>query len=269
MTATYFDRFVLAGGFMMIILIPASLLALMWGFQSLIRLRMSRIAPQALLIAARQVPDAKGAEDFIAMLAAHSSPLAKLTLRLLRGQRISDVISHHRDAEFEAALKSEMEFLHHEITGLSAIYKVVPAIGLLGTLIALMRTFGNFAADQSRTFESLIAGGRQRSRPSALGPCHSDLIIFVRATCLRAPVCLREEDPPRSRARTGPAVVEEKSKTGSRGILGSLKFKVQGSKFKVQSLRFKVQSLRFKVNKQILQGKVSALVGAAKIIPEP
>jgi biopolymer transport protein ExbB len=158
MAATYFDRFVLAGGFMMIILIPASLLALMWGIQCVIRLRASRVAPASLLAAARQVPDAKGAEDFIAMLATHPSPLARLTLCLLRSQRISDVISHHRDEDFQAALGDEMEFLRKETGGLAGIYKVVPAIGLLGTVIGLMRTFNDFVANPSRTFESLIAG---------------------------------------------------------------------------------------------------------------
>jgi biopolymer transport protein ExbB len=159
----YLEEYVYSGGFMMFVLVPTSLLALAWVFQGYIRLRQGRIAPQSLLRAARQLDDAKAVRTFEAMLATHSSPLGRLAGHLLRLNVVgADVKTEEEESDYlRPALSDEIDRLWQETTGLATVYAVAPLMGLLGTVIGMIRTFGEFTNNPEHSIESLSQGINQ------------------------------------------------------------------------------------------------------------
>lgn len=157
---TYLDRYVFAGGIMMFFLIPTSILAAAWVFKGFIRLRRGRVAPHALRVAAAGLRQGGAARQFEKLLAAQDSPLARLSLHLLRLNVVgADPKSDEEENEFlRPALNDEIDRLWHETTGLAAIYAVAPLMGLLGTVTGMIRTFQEFTLNPEHSVESLSHG---------------------------------------------------------------------------------------------------------------
>ncbi|HUT25572.1 MAG TPA: MotA/TolQ/ExbB proton channel family protein, partial [Sumerlaeia bacterium] len=131
---SYLDRYVLAGGFMMLFLIPTSLVAAAWIAQGYIRLRRGRVAPTQILAAARKLENSRAAARFQEMLTEHPAPLARLAAHLLRLNVVGpDAKSEEEEDDFlRPALSDEIDRLWQETTGLATIYAVAPLMGLLG-----------------------------------------------------------------------------------------------------------------------------------------
>lgn len=157
---TYLEQYVLAGGFMMYFLVPASLLAVGWIFQGYVRLSRSRVLPHALLKSAAALPDRAAALAFQEMLAAHASPLGRLAAHLLRlGVVGADSRSDEEETNhLRPALSDEIDRLWQETTGLATIYAVAPLMGLLGTVFGMIRTFQEFTINPDHSVESLSMG---------------------------------------------------------------------------------------------------------------
>jgi biopolymer transport protein ExbB len=163
MVESYLERFVLSGGFMMVFLIPTSFLALVWIAQGFIRLRRGRVMPSSLSAAAHGLSDAKSAGEFHEVLAGHASPLGRLAAHLLRLNVVGvDPKAIEEEQEhLRPALNDEVDRLWQETTGLVTIYTVAPLMGLLGTVIGMIRTFYEFTNNPEHSIASLSTGINQ------------------------------------------------------------------------------------------------------------
>ena len=159
----YLEQYVFAGGFMMYFLIATSLLAVAWIFQGFIRLRQGRIVPRRIMRAAVELEDGAAAREFEETLARHRSPLARLAVHLLRLQVVGvDPKSDEEENDhLRPALSDEVDRLWRETTGLAAVYAVAPLMGLLGTVIGMIRTFQEFTVNPDHSVQSLSFGINQ------------------------------------------------------------------------------------------------------------
>ena len=153
---TYFQRYVIEGGVMMIFLIPCSFFAVWFIFQGLINLRRSRIVPQNLLDRAEGVKSSKEFEDFMKALINSASSLGNIFQGLFRGNSAS--ATHISDEEVVDAIDDEISRLYHKNNQLAAIYTVSPLLGLLGTILGMMKTFYVFALSEEHSIAQLSKG---------------------------------------------------------------------------------------------------------------
>lgn len=153
---TYFQRYVIEGGVMMIFLIPCSFFAVWFIFQGLINLRRSRIVPQNLLKRAEGVKSSKEFEDFMKALINSASSLGNIFQGLFRGN--SSSATHISEEEVVDAIDDEISRLYHKNNQLAAIYTVSPLLGLLGTILGMMKTFYIFALSEEHSIAQLSKG---------------------------------------------------------------------------------------------------------------
>jgi biopolymer transport protein ExbB len=152
---SYFERFVLDGGIMMVFLIPTSILALGYAIHGFIALRREKIAPRALIERARHLQTEAERRDFREALRNDSSPL---------GQVVDRVLAHPKgnpgdgEAALEEAVAAVADRLDHQTMPLAVIYTVAPLMGLLGTILGMMRTFYEFAVREERSVALLSEG---------------------------------------------------------------------------------------------------------------
>lgn len=157
---TYYEQYVAAGGFMMAFLVPTSLLAVGWIVQGFLRLRRARVMPRGLLISAQGIRRPEEAVAFQESLIAHPSPLGRLAAHLLRLDVVGqDPKADEQETDFlRPAMEDEIERLLQETTALATVYAVAPLMGLLGTVIGMIRTFREFTVNPEHSVESLSQG---------------------------------------------------------------------------------------------------------------
>ena len=157
---TYYEQYVAAGGFMMIFLLPTSWLAVAWVVRGFLRLRRGRVMPGALADTVRRIGSSAEARLMQETFAGHPSPLARLAAHLLRLDVVGqDPKADEEENEFlRPALDDEIERLLQETSGLATIYTAAPLMGLLGTVIGMIRTFREFTVNPEHSVESLSMG---------------------------------------------------------------------------------------------------------------
>jgi len=153
---TYFQRYILSGGVMMIFLIPCSFLAVWFIFQGFINLRRSRIVPGRLLSFAREMKTETQRSEMVEWIRRSSSSLCLVLRRLLdmnpppAPEELDDVTSELID--------DEVSRLYHKNNQLAVIYTVSPLLGLLGTIMGMMRTFYVFSGSEQHSIAQLSQG---------------------------------------------------------------------------------------------------------------
>jgi len=157
---TYYEQYVAAGGFMMVFLVPTSLLAVAWIISGFLHLRRARIMPETLRENARRLGSPDEARIMQETLTIHPSPLGRLAAHLLRLDVVGqDPKADEEETEFlRPALDDEIERLMQETSGLATIYAAAPLMGLLGTVIGMIRTFREFTVNPEHSVESLSMG---------------------------------------------------------------------------------------------------------------
>ena len=153
---SYFDRYVASGGIMMFFLVPCSFLAVWFIFQGFINLRRSRIVPTDLVSAAASLGSPEAMDTFRSVLQNSGSTLASILLRLFdmnpapRPEEMEDVAAELID--------EEVSRLYHKNNQLAVIYTVSPLLGLLGTILGMMRTFSVFSTSSEHSITQLSQG---------------------------------------------------------------------------------------------------------------
>ena len=157
MVQTLFERYVVNGGIMMVALIPTSIIALALAVQGAINLRLSRTAPRDLIDAARGLETPEDLSLFRERLEQEDSSLARVTRALLKDaeDRSRGLPTPEERAD---RIAEEVEHLYVRYNGLGVIYTVAPLMGLLGTILGMMRTFYNFAVREERSVALLSEG---------------------------------------------------------------------------------------------------------------
>ena len=147
------DEYVLRGGVTMVLLIPLSVFTLGIVIQRFLDLRRSCVAPGGLVEAARAIGSPDEFSAFRERLIYESCPLAQVLLGYIEaGERGEPV---HPDINREP-IEDSTDRLYHSLMPLSTAYVVAPLLGVLGTTIAIMGTFRQFAIAGERDMTALV-----------------------------------------------------------------------------------------------------------------
>jgi biopolymer transport protein ExbB len=150
---TYLDRYVFAGGIMMVALVPTSLYALGIIIQCFISLRKSAIVPsEDRDLFVQLAKDGAQAGLLREVRERNRSSLARI---LAEGLRDGIVPSQQKEAEL---IRTEVSRQYRRVHTLSVIYNVAPQMGLLGTVIGLMQTFNQFTISSDPEIGELSGG---------------------------------------------------------------------------------------------------------------
>ncbi len=151
--AATFEEYVLRGGITMAFLIPLSIFTLGVTIQRLLDLRQSRVIPASLVEAARSIRSPEEFHAFREGLAYEACPLAQVLLGYIEaGERGEPV---HPDINREP-IEDSTDRHYHSLMPLSTAYVVAPLLGVLGTTIAIMGTFKQFAIAGDRDMVALV-----------------------------------------------------------------------------------------------------------------
>jgi len=157
MEQSYFQQYVVNGGVMMFFLIPCSLLAIGFMIQGFINLRRGRIVPKAFpgqVGAKRSVEELPRIADAIE---GGGSTLARALKRIIPRLKAR----HNPDNEEDIisdVIDDEIDRLYHNNNQLVIIYTVSPLLGLLGTILGMMKTFYQFSASTEQSIALLSKG---------------------------------------------------------------------------------------------------------------
>lgn len=152
---TYFDRYVIAGGIMMVLLVPCAVLAVGFAIQAMINLRRSRIAPPTLENAAQELNGVDDTQEFLNQLEQNPSSVARVVTSLRH--KISEN-EYPPPEELQTLIEEEVVTLYQRNNQLAIIYTVAPLLGLLGTVIGMMKAFAQFSASETPSVALLGRG---------------------------------------------------------------------------------------------------------------
>jgi len=151
-----FQRFVVSGGVTMFALIPCSIVALALILHGLIDLRRGKIMPRRVEAAFRQSGDPVSLDTVTENLkACPDSPLTRVCRRLLPW------VGRHGeswDLTVSQVASEEMAGFYQRHGYLSLIYQVAPLLGLLGTILGMIRAFHTFGVSETRSVGELGKG---------------------------------------------------------------------------------------------------------------
>jgi len=153
---TLLYRFVLSGGITMFLLIPCSMVAVALILHGLIGLRRGKVMPKAVEEVFRSVGSLPSLEDMQQKLRlCPDSPLTRVCARLLPW------IGRHGeswDLTVQQVSSEEIAGLYQRHGYLSLIYQVAPLLGLLGTILGMIRAFHTFGISETRSVGDLGKG---------------------------------------------------------------------------------------------------------------
>ncbi|MBN1477355.1 MotA/TolQ/ExbB proton channel family protein [Candidatus Sumerlaeota bacterium] len=162
-----FQRAVLDGGIMMFFLIPCSVIALAYILQGLISLRRERLAPSRLVEVANSARSSHEIEATHRRLAADLSPLGRVVSELAR---LRPEGTERLERETDRLAGEETTMLYQRwVAPLALIRNVALYLGLLGTILGIMRAFGEFATGTEQSVELLGQGINQALVTTAWG----------------------------------------------------------------------------------------------------
>lgn len=181
---TALQAYVLDGGIMMIGLVPAAFLAVAFAIQGLINLRRARICPRGFESSlAALTPAGASRADIVARLTAQGHSMALILARVL------EHLDRKPDVDPLEILREEIEeecySLVQRNNQLNLIYNVSPLMGLLGTVIGMLDSFGKFALSDNPSGRDLNLGISVALITTAWGlaiaiPSYMMLYLFAR-----------------------------------------------------------------------------------------
>lgn len=156
MEDTYFHRFVIQGGVMMIALIPCLFLMIAFAFQGVLNLRASKVAPKDFAQRLLSRRRSEGIKQARALLKDEDHSLAEI---------LRSVMAHldfNQEADPAEVLRTEIEsecdVLLQQNSQLSVIYRITPLLGLLGTVFGMITTFNEFSQSNNPDVQELSVG---------------------------------------------------------------------------------------------------------------
>ncbi|MCD6386134.1 MotA/TolQ/ExbB proton channel family protein [Candidatus Sumerlaeota bacterium] len=151
---TYFQRYILAGGVMMFFLIPCSLFAIAYIVQGLINLRRSKLIPAELAPLLKGEPSDTNIENLKQFLATDESVLGRIIQRILHNSSGSQLSTR----QLNDITADEISRLYQRNSQLTVIYTVAPLLGLLGTILGMMKSFYLFSTTTNPSVAQLSYG---------------------------------------------------------------------------------------------------------------
>lgn len=180
---TYLETYVLAGGPLMFVLIPGSIVLVATVIQAMINLSRARVIPQAVLKLARGVRSKNDRIAFAREIAALSSPLAN-ALRLTFKSIDIRAGNHPHKRQIEPLITESVattaDDMFDIVGRLSTLYTVAPLVGLLGTILGMMQAFSEFGAAQDKDL-SLLSEGIQEALVTTLWGLGIATVAYISA----------------------------------------------------------------------------------------
>jgi biopolymer transport protein ExbB len=157
---TLLDKYVINGGVMMTPLIVCSLLTVGFAFQGVIRLRRRRLLPPAMLAKARQAGTMATRRPFIQSLRDSPSPLGRAVWYALKDYAARERVPDQQEIDglVEEATAQAVDEMYDKLGLLNTIYTIAPLLGLMGTILGMMKTFYDFGVRQEKSIEILSVG---------------------------------------------------------------------------------------------------------------
>ncbi len=158
---TLYEIWVVNGGILMFVLIPCSVWMCAAIILAMIRLRRGKVLPPALLAAARESRNLNDRIGYAEKLKGQESPLARSVARTLAkfdlraGHR-----PHRRNIEdtTEEAVAFVVDDMYESLGSLSTLYTVGPLLGLLGTILGMVKAFLVFGSAEKQDLAYLSNG---------------------------------------------------------------------------------------------------------------
>jgi len=150
---TKLDEYVLRGGICMALLVPLSVFTLGVIIQRFLDLRRTSVVPSGLVETACAV---RSPDEFAAFrdgLIADGRPLAHVLLSYIEAGERGEPFHPEINRE---PIEDTTDRLYQSLTPLSTAYVVAPLLGVLGTTIAIMGTFKQFAIAGQRDMTALV-----------------------------------------------------------------------------------------------------------------
>ncbi len=153
-----FDLFA-KGGVVMYVLAGLSVYALGVVFYKLYQFTRCNLFSKGYIEPAMQAIKNADYERVEPALARKHSPVARVMLVALHCVRNRDMTQQSREAEVERVGSAELRYLEQHLRGLEMVANISPLLGLLGTVVGMVRAFSRLEEAGSRVDPSLLAGG--------------------------------------------------------------------------------------------------------------
>ncbi len=151
---SYFDRYIAAGGIMMVLLIPCSLFAIAYMVQGFINLRRSRLLPPAIEPILKDSTGEVDPQDAVKTVVESNTVLGRIVIRVLQDSSASHISSE----DLNEITSDEIGRLYQQNSQLSVIYTIAPLLGLLGTILGMMKSFYLFSMMENPSVSALSRG---------------------------------------------------------------------------------------------------------------
>ncbi|MCC6545759.1 MotA/TolQ/ExbB proton channel family protein [Candidatus Sumerlaeota bacterium] len=151
-----FQQWVIDGGPIMIVLVPALILTIAFIIQAALTLRRSRLAPQDFVDRLKETATQSGVRAARAALDEEQSSIAEIVRNVdaeLQGNPGVDVQLFLREQA-----EAECDLLLQQNSPLALLARIAPHVGLLGTLIGLHGAFAIHAAADPKAFAQAVSG---------------------------------------------------------------------------------------------------------------
>lgn len=147
------------GGVVMVVLACLSVYALGVVFYKLYQFSRSHVFRKDFIDPAMRAIKAAEYEKVEQSLVRLQTPVARTMLVALHCVRNRDMTQESREAEVERVGSAEVRYLEQHLRGLEMVANISPLLGLLGTVIGMVRAFSRLEEAGSRVDPSLLAGG--------------------------------------------------------------------------------------------------------------
>lgn len=197
------EVYFLNGGPLMWVLLLCSVILVAIVVRDLFRYRPERVLPRALLEEVARWDESTDAKELVRRLDKDGSPMAQVLSQSLsrrierqaRGEDAPDLGEIVEEATAHVA-----DDLYEDLGPLSTIYTVAPLLGLLGTILGMMKGFSEFARGDQRDL-SVLSKGIQEALVTTLWGLAISILAYVAARYFEGRVRRFEREilPPRAR----------------------------------------------------------------------
>lgn len=158
---TYWRTYVVNGGVLMFALIPCSFIVVAAILQAMIRLRPGRVAPDYILKAAARCRNRGDRAAFAKELEGQTSPLAR-ALVVIFGEIDPSQPRHPHRRTLDAATTEGVAYvaddMYEDLSAFGTLYTIGPLLGLLGTILGMVKAFLSFGTAEQQDLAALSNG---------------------------------------------------------------------------------------------------------------
>ena len=147
------------GGPVMVVLLALSIIALTIILLKLYQFIKSRLRNTAFIDQTITLLHDDGTETALHSLTGNPHPIARVMDTTLRAGSDKSLSAEDRDTEISRVGSEEIRNLESYLRGLEVIANLSPLLGLLGTVIGMIKAFARLEAAGTKVDPSILAGG--------------------------------------------------------------------------------------------------------------